>query len=100
MSVPNAAPVTAGMAVPSAILPGSIEVGNKKVLILSPMYHEFSPADEGRGLRDMYNNYNASVGCPTYDVVYLEDSQAGVGAFKAFGSYGIVHVATHGVQRL
>lgn len=36
------------------------------------------------------------MGCPKYDIVYLENSQVGVGAFKALGQYGIVHISSHG----
>jgi len=76
---------------------GKIEVQSKKVLILSPFLDEFAPTDEGAELKTLYDQQN----CPTYDgisgrPVYLSNSQAGVGTFKALGSYGIVHIASHG----
>jgi hypothetical protein len=73
----------------------NLEVGSKKVLIMAPFLNEFGGDDDGPAAKTLFDNHN-SAGCPKYDVTYLSNSQAGVGAFKALGSYGIVHISSHG----
>lgn len=75
---------------------GNISVESKKVLILSPFYDEFQATDEGPILKGIYENHNKATPCPLYDVLYLQNSQVGLGSFKALEKYGIVHVVTHG----
>ncbi|MCB1872846.1 MAG: hypothetical protein KDI49_12735 [Gammaproteobacteria bacterium] len=94
---PNAQITSTGMNIPvTAALSGNAQVQSKRVLLLSPFRDEFGSTDEGTVLKALYENHNTNSGCPKYDIVYLENSQVGVGSFKALGSYGIVHIATHG----
>jgi hypothetical protein len=76
--------------------PDGHEVASKKVLVLAPFHHEFGELDSGAATRTIFDDHNETVGCPMYDVVYLEDSNAGVEAFKTIGKYGIVHIDSHG----
>ena len=64
--------------------------------MLAPFLDEFGTQDDGPATKAIYQNHNAAGNCPTYDITYLENAQAGVQAFKAIGNYGIVHVSAHG----
>ena len=64
--------------------------------MLAPFLDEFGTQDDGPATKAIYQNHNAAGNCPTYDITYLENAQAGVQAFKALGNYGIVHVSAHG----
>lgn len=92
------APLSVNVAL-SSTTSSNVQVQSKKVLILSPFRDEFGSSDEGTVLKALYENHNSISGCPTYDIAYLENSQVGVGSFKALGQYGIVHIATHGTVR-
>jgi hypothetical protein len=86
----EAAPITRVDA--KLIEPGNVEVESKRVLILSPFLDEFGDSDEGATLKALYDRQR----CPSYSSIYLSNGQVGVGALKALGSYGIVHIASHG----
>lgn len=64
--------------------------------MIAPFLDEFGAQDDGPATKTIYENHNATVGCPIYDIVYLENSQVGVGTFKTLGKYGVVHVSSHG----
>ena len=74
---------------------GNNTVRSKRVLILAPFRNEFTN-DDAPTIRTFFENHNNAGNCPKYEVVYLENANAGVGSFKAFGDYGIVHVSSHG----
>lgn len=71
-------------------------VKSNKVLILAAFLDEFAADDDAPEVKTIFESHNNAGDCPKYDIVYLSNTQCGIGSFKALGSYGIVHVSSHG----
>jgi hypothetical protein len=67
-------------------------VGSTTVLIYDAFYTDFSPADEGDLLWDIFVDSD----CPKFNVIRLKDAECTVEMVKNFDDYGVVYLITHG----
>ncbi|MGJ5819513.1 choice-of-anchor L domain-containing protein [Paludibaculum fermentans] len=71
---------------------GNVEVGNKKVLLLSPFWSDLSGVDANASMKTLFEGST----CPKYDVTWLKDGAVTVDAFKLLKNYGVYIHYGHG----
>lgn len=70
---------------------GNSEVGNKKVLLLSPFQSSLA-FDVNASLKTLYEGQL----CPKFDVKYLTNGAVTVDTFKTLSQYGVINFYGHG----
>ncbi len=82
-----------GMSAPQLMAkPGNIEVGNKKVLLLSPFWASLSAYDANASMKTLFEGST----CPKYDVTWIKDAAVTVDTFKLLKNYGVYIHYGHG----
>lgn len=86
--------VAAARAVAVQASSGGPQVGNAKVLIWAPFYHEELIAKASDALETLFKE----AACPHFAVTVLKDEQCTLASIGTFSDYGTVVILTHGAQ--